>query len=108
MIYDACNHKTLTNDMVLALEGPRGYVIEDFMTFDFFPGTDYEASVTMLSRCMETLILPVGPAGTGGANNSGKIVRCAIGHCTFKILYFATFCCTFRICLGRSYSVLLR
>ena len=48
---------------------PYGSAVDDFRSYDFFPGTKYTASVTRLLRRPRTLILPVGPAGTGESDS---------------------------------------
>ena len=63
IIYNSCSTKSLVRDM----EGLcQAFVVEDFRSHNFFPGTNYTASLTLLMRRPKTtLIIPVGPAGVG-------------------------------------------
>jgi hypothetical protein len=63
ILYNSCNTKSLVRDMRGFLAG--GFWIEDFRSFDLFPGTNFTASVTKLKRRPRTLVLPIGPAGVG-------------------------------------------
>jgi len=63
IIYNSCNTKSLVRDMQSL---HPAFDIEDFRSYNFFPGTKYTASLTLLIRRLpKTLILPVGPAGVG-------------------------------------------
>jgi hypothetical protein len=63
ILYNSCNTKSLVRDMRGFITG--GFRIEDFRSFDLFPGTNFTASVTKLKRRPRTLVLPIGPAGVG-------------------------------------------
>jgi hypothetical protein len=63
IIYNSCSTKSLLRDMDGFVQG--GFMVKDFKSYDFLPGTGYTASLTMLVRRPRTLILPVGPAGCG-------------------------------------------
>jgi hypothetical protein len=63
ILYNSCNTQSLVRDMRGFLAG--GFWIEDFRSFDLFPGTHFTASVTKLKRRPRTLVLPIGPAGVG-------------------------------------------
>lgn len=65
IVYNSCSTKSLERDMEAFLGGAVGFSLDGFASYDFFPGTGYTASLTRLVRRPKTLVLPVGPAGTG-------------------------------------------
>lgn len=63
VVYNSCCTTSLVRDMRGLLTAFR---VQDFRQYDFFPGTKYTASLTLLVRRRgPTLVLPVGPAGVG-------------------------------------------
>jgi hypothetical protein len=90
IVYNSCNITSLVKDMRLATVSwachsfnssllffffleryllsdtdGLGFAVEDFRSFDFFPGTAFTASVTHIRRKRPVLVLPIGPAGVG-------------------------------------------
>lgn len=88
IIYNSCSTKSLVRDMKHFM---RGFMIDDFKSYDFLPGTGYTASLTRLVRRPRTLILPIGPAGIGKSSLAKRLVnrlpsiqwweRDAVFHC---------------------------
>lgn len=75
IIYNSCSTKSLVRDMEGFMGGPHGYYIEDFRSYDFFPGTGYTASVLKLLRRPKTLVLPIGAAGVGKSTLASRLLR---------------------------------
>lgn len=75
VIYNSCNPVSLKRDMLKFMTGPDGFIVADFHSFDFFPGTRYTASVTRLVRRPRTLVLPIGPAGVGKSYLAAHLQR---------------------------------
>jgi len=65
VIYNSCSTKSLERDMTVLLDGPNGFLIDDFRSYDFFGGTGYTSSLLKLTRRPRTLVIPIGPAGVG-------------------------------------------
>ena len=80
IIYNSCSTKSLVRDMEGFL---KAFTVEDFRSYNFFPGTSYTASLTLLiRRPRKTLILPVGPAGVGKTSLAKSLVDGDLGmHC---------------------------
>jgi tRNA/tmRNA/rRNA uracil-C5-methylase (TrmA/RlmC/RlmD family)/predicted kinase len=73
IIYNSCSTKSLVRDMEGFL---KAFTVEDFRSYNFFPGTSYTASLTLLiRRPKKTLILPVGPAGVGKTSLAKSLVE---------------------------------
>ena len=75
IVYNSCSTKSLVRDMEGFMGGPHGYYIDNFRSYDFFPGTGYTASVVKLLRRPKTLVLPIGPAGVGKSTLSSRLLR---------------------------------
>ena len=71
IIYNSCSTKSLVRDM----EGlMQAFDVADFRSYNFFPGTSYTASLTLLIRKRKTtLVIPVGPAGVGKSTLAAKL-----------------------------------
>ena len=75
IVYNSCSTKSLVRDVEDFIAGPQGYYIENFRSYDFFPGTGYTASVLKLLRRPKTLVLPIGPAGVGKSTLASQLVE---------------------------------
>ena len=73
IIYNSCSVKSLEVDVEGFLSG--GLNIDDFRSYDFFAGTKYSASVLRLVRRPKTLVLPIGPAGSGPSTLASTLVQ---------------------------------
>jgi predicted kinase len=73
IVYNSCSTKSLLRDMERFIQG--GFMVEDFKSYDFLPGTGYTASLTLLKRRPRTLIIPVGPAGVGKSTLAKTLVN---------------------------------
>lgn len=73
IVYNSCSLKSLEVDVQGFMSG--GLYIDDFRSYDYFPGTKYSASVLRLLRRSKTLILPIGPAGCGKSTLASKLVE---------------------------------
>ena len=71
IIYNSCSTRSLVRDM----EGlMQAFDVADFRSYNFFPGTSYTASLTLLIRKRKTtLVIPVGPAGVGKSTLAAKL-----------------------------------
>jgi len=65
IIYNSCSRKSLEKDMTDLMDGPNGYSVEAFRSYDFLGGTQYKTSLLKLVRRPKTLVIPIGPAGVG-------------------------------------------
>lgn len=73
IVYNSCSTKSLIRDMEGLLQGFR---VQEFRSYNFFPGTKYTASLTLLVRCPnKTLILPIGPAGVGKSRLTQRLLE---------------------------------
>ena len=88
IIYNSCSTKSLVRDMEGLL---KAFTVEDFRSYNFFPGTSYTASLTLLlRRPSKTLILPVGPAGVGKTCLAKNLVDGGLGmHCWQRDVVFS-------------------
>jgi len=64
LVYVACATRPLVTDLV-ALLGPGGFRVVAVRRFDHFPGTRFAGAALLLVRRPPSLVLPVGPAGSG-------------------------------------------
>ena len=75
IIYNSCSTKSLEVDISSFMSGPRGYLIDDFRSYDFFAGTKFSASVLRLLRRPKTLVLPIGPSGAGKSTLASTLLE---------------------------------
>jgi hypothetical protein len=65
LVYISCCDATLAADVATLVEGPRAFAVADAARYDHFPGTSFQGAALLLLRRPASLVLPVGPAGSG-------------------------------------------
>eukprot|EP01006_Ploeotia_vitrea_P000675 TRINITY_DN103459_c0_g1_i1.p1 TRINITY_DN103459_c0_g1~~TRINITY_DN103459_c0_g1_i1.p1 ORF type:complete len:406 (-),score=35.65 TRINITY_DN103459_c0_g1_i1:48-1097(-) len=74
VVYISCNVKTWIPNIEVFMNN-AAFLIGNFRSFDFFPGTKYRMSYTLLQHVPKTLILPVGPPGAGKSTIGRKLTQ---------------------------------